>query len=56
MKQKKIKEGVKIIEVIVKNILTASDSHPHGIKVELEEGHVGRVKKHALNPYEYQNL
>ena len=29
---------------IVKRILTKSASHPHGIKVELESGHVGRVK------------
>ncbi len=30
---------------IVKNILTKSPSHPHGIKVRLEDGKVGRVKK-----------
>jgi uncharacterized repeat protein (TIGR03833 family) len=30
---------------IVKNILTSSNIHPHGIKVELEDGQVGRVKK-----------
>jgi uncharacterized repeat protein (TIGR03833 family) len=30
---------------IVKNILTKSPSHPHGIKVRLEDGQVGRVKK-----------
>jgi len=30
---------------IVKNILTRSNSHPHGIKVRLEDGQVGRVKK-----------
>lgn len=29
---------------IVKNILTRSASHPHGIKVRLEDGQVGRVK------------
>ena len=29
---------------IVKNILTKSPSHPHGIKVRLEDGQVGRVK------------
>jgi len=29
---------------IVKRILTQSASHPHGIKVELESGQVGRVK------------
>ena len=34
----------KLTEGIVKNILTSSNSHPHGIKVELEDGSVGRVK------------
>lgn len=29
---------------IVKRILTKSTNHPHGIKVELESGEVGRVK------------
>lgn len=29
---------------IVKNILTNSSTHPHGIKVRLEDGQVGRVK------------
>ena len=29
---------------IVKDILTNSSSHPHGIKVRLESGIVGRVK------------
>jgi len=30
---------------IVKRILTKSQNHPHGIKVMLESGEVGRVKK-----------
>ncbi len=30
---------------IVRRILTKSANHPHGIKVELESGQVGRVKK-----------
>jgi len=30
---------------IVKDILTKSPSHPHGIKVRLEDGQVGRVKE-----------
>jgi uncharacterized repeat protein (TIGR03833 family) len=30
---------------IVKDILTKSPSHPHGIKVRLETGEVGRVKE-----------
>lgn len=29
---------------IVKDILTSSPSHPHGIKVRLQDGQVGRVK------------
>jgi len=29
----------------IKNILTKSSTHPHGIKVRLESGEVGRVKK-----------
>jgi uncharacterized repeat protein (TIGR03833 family) len=32
-------------EGIVKDILTRSPKHPHGIKVRLESGHVGRVKE-----------
>ena len=28
---------------IVKNLLTKSSFHPHGIKVRLEDGQVGRV-------------
>ena len=30
---------------VVKDILTKSPSHPHGIKVRLESGDVGRVKE-----------
>ncbi len=30
---------------VVKDILTKSLYHPHGIKVRLETGEVGRVKK-----------
>ena len=29
----------------VKRILTSSSFHPHGIKVELEGGKIGRVQK-----------
>ncbi|AFL68864.1 YwbE family protein [Sulfurospirillum barnesii] len=35
----------KLIEGIVKDILTNSPTHPHGIKVRLESGEVGRVKE-----------
>ncbi len=30
---------------VVKDILTKSANHPHGIKVRLTDGQVGRVKK-----------
>jgi uncharacterized repeat protein (TIGR03833 family) len=53
-----IKSGVRVLivlkkdqrtgaltEGIVKNILTKSPSHPHGIKVRLEDGQIGRVKE-----------
>lgn len=30
---------------IVKDILTNSSSHPHGIKVRLQDGQVGRVQE-----------
>jgi uncharacterized repeat protein (TIGR03833 family) len=33
-----------VTEGIVARILTSSPSHPHGIKVMLEDGRVGRVK------------
>lgn len=35
----------KLTEGIVKDILTNSPTHPHGIKVRLESGEVGRVKR-----------
>jgi uncharacterized repeat protein (TIGR03833 family) len=34
-----------LTEGYVKNILTKSSKHPYGIKVRLETGEVGRVKK-----------
>ncbi len=33
-----------LTEGVVARILTKSPSHPHGIKVMLEDGRVGRVK------------
>jgi len=30
---------------LVKRLLTKSSNHPHGIKVQLESGIVGRVKR-----------
>ena len=34
-----------LTEGVVKDILTKSSAHPHGIKVRLESGEVGRVKE-----------
>jgi uncharacterized repeat protein (TIGR03833 family) len=35
----------KLTRGVVKDILTKSSHHPHGIKVRLETGEVGRVKE-----------
>ncbi|MHA7102516.1 putative repeat protein (TIGR03833 family) [Roseivirga pacifica] len=35
----------KLTEGIVKDLLTKSPNHPHGIKVRLADGQVGRVKE-----------
>lgn len=35
----------KLTKGIVKDILTKSSNHPHGIKVRLQSGAVGRVKE-----------
>jgi len=35
----------KLTKGVVKDILTKSPNHPHGIKVRLENGLVGRVKE-----------
>jgi uncharacterized repeat protein (TIGR03833 family) len=37
----------KLTEGIIKEILTRSSVHPHGIKVRLMDGQVGRVKELA---------
>ena len=42
---KKDQRTGKLTEGIVKDILTKSPSHTHGIKVRLESGAIGRVKK-----------
>ena len=57
-KRKKITPGMQVLIVMkkdqrsgkltkgaVKDILTQSPTHPHGIKVRLESGEVGRVKE-----------
>ena len=35
----------KLTKGVVMKILTKSSSHPHGIKVMLEDGQVGRIKE-----------
>ena len=58
IKRAKIKPGLHVLIVlkkdqrsgqltqgIVKDILTKSPIHPHGIKVRLESGEIGRVKE-----------
>jgi uncharacterized repeat protein (TIGR03833 family) len=42
---KKDQRTGKITKGVVKNLLTKSASHPHGIKVRLEDGRVGRVQE-----------
>ena len=43
--QKQDQQSGKLTEGIIKDVLTKSATHPHGIKVRLESGIVGRVKK-----------
>ncbi|MCP4686898.1 MAG: YwbE family protein [Desulfobacterales bacterium] len=42
---KKDQRTGKLTRGVVRDILTKSASHPHGIKVRLADGQVGRVKK-----------
>ena len=42
--QKQDQRTGNLTEGIVKRILTSSRFHPHGIKVELENGNIGRVQ------------
>ncbi|MDO8886765.1 YwbE family protein [Candidatus Oleimmundimicrobium sp.] len=42
---KKDQRSGKLTEGVVKDILTKSSTHPHGIKVRLESGEIGRVKE-----------
>lgn len=41
---KKDQKTGRLTEGVVREILTNSSFHPHGIKVSLEDGQVGRVK------------
>ena len=43
--QKQDQRTGKVTEGIVETILTSSSNHPHGIKVRLVGGIVGRVKQ-----------
>jgi uncharacterized repeat protein (TIGR03833 family) len=38
----------RLTEGVVRRILTSSATHPHGIKVMLEDGKVGRVQEILL--------
>ena len=42
--QKRDQQNGNLTEGLVKRILTKSSHHPHGIKVMLDTGEVGRVK------------
>ncbi|MGP4079890.1 YwbE family protein [Bacillus sp. Marseille-Q3570] len=42
---KKDQRTGKLTRGVVKDILTNSSFHPHGIKVRLQDGQVGRVKE-----------
>ncbi|MCK5479828.1 MAG: YwbE family protein [Gammaproteobacteria bacterium] len=44
---KKDQRSGKLTKGIVKDILTKSPTHPHGIKVRLQSGAIGRVKEIA---------
>lgn len=43
--QKQDQRSGKLTEGVVQRLLTKSPTHPHGIKVMLESGIVGRVKE-----------
>ena len=43
--QKQDQRSGKLTEGVVQRLLTKSATHPHGIKVMLESGIVGRVKE-----------
>ena len=43
--QKHDQQSGKLTEGVVARLLTNSQTHPHGIKVMLENGIVGRVKE-----------
>ena len=50
--QKQDQRTGELTDGIVKDILTKSATHPHGIKVRLTNGGVGRVKRVLSNEHE----
>ena len=46
--QKHHQQSGELTEGVVKRFLTKSPNHPHGIKVQLNSGEVGRVKNVLL--------
>ncbi|MBP1609727.1 MAG: hypothetical protein H6Q04_1962 [Acidobacteria bacterium] len=43
--EKQNQRSGKLTQGVVKRVLTKSQNHPHGIKVMLDDGVVGRVKE-----------
>jgi uncharacterized repeat protein (TIGR03833 family) len=48
--QKQDQPSGRLTEGVVKDILTHSSTHPHGIKVRLASAEVGRVKVIVVQP------
>ncbi|MFH1981803.1 MAG: YwbE family protein [Pseudomonadota bacterium] len=48
--QKQDQRSGKLTDGIVRDVLTKSPTHPHGIKVRLTSGVVGRVKEISEGP------
>ena len=42
----------KLTKGVIKDILTKSPNHPHGVKVRLQDGQVGRVKQIVIESKE----
>jgi len=47
---KKDQRSGKLTRGVVKDVLTKSAFHPHGIKVRLDDGQVGRIKLRHFVP------
>ncbi len=50
---KRDQQAGKLTEGTVAEILTNSSCHPHGIKVRLESGEIGRVKAISWNDHPF---